>query len=248
MWRRHSIAARKASWDAKKSVIYAKIWKIIQIAAKNWADASMNPSLELALNKARYYGLPKDVIEKAILKWSWQLDGEDLQEMIFEWYGPGGTAIIMKVLTENTNRTSMHLKTILWKAGWSLGKPGSVAWNFTESGLFILDWKSQIKIEKWNEVEDIIPLDIEEAELELMDLPIKDLEQENGNITLLTEKSNFSEVQELLKKMSYHVIEWAIHFLPNDTINLNEEQKENLFSLIKSLEEDEDVDEVYHNW
>jgi len=78
MGRRHSIAARKASWDAKKSQAYAKIGKIIQIAAKKGADPKMNPSLDLALSKAKQYNLPREVVEKAILKWSGQLEGENL--------------------------------------------------------------------------------------------------------------------------------------------------------------------------
>jgi len=247
MWRRHSIAARKASWDAKKSRIYAKIGKIIQIAAKWWADASMNPALELALQKARYHGLPRDVIDKAILKWSWQLEGEDLQEVIFEGYGPGWSAILIKTLTENTNRTSSNIKVILGKLGGSLGKPGSVAWQFTETGVFVIDGKVEKKLEKWNMVENTLPLDAEEAELELMELPVKDIESDKQWITVYTSKSDFTNIQNILILKNYHVVEWALHFLADDTINLDENNITKLSELVKQLEEDDDVDEVYHN-
>ena len=86
MWRRHSIAARKASGDAAKSRIYSIIWKKIQMAAKNWADPKMNPALEMVLEKARYNWLPRDVIDRAILKGSGQLEWEDMKEMIYGFY------------------------------------------------------------------------------------------------------------------------------------------------------------------
>lgn len=117
MWRRHSIAARKASWDAKKSQAYAKVGKIIQIAARKWADASMNPALELALSKAKQYNLPREVVEKAILKWSGQLEGEQLEEIFYEGYGPDGVALLIKALTSNTNRSASNIKQIMQKYG-----------------------------------------------------------------------------------------------------------------------------------
>jgi transcriptional/translational regulatory protein YebC/TACO1 len=113
MWRWHSIAGKKAAWDAKKSQMYAKIGRVIQIAAKHWSDASMNPQLQMALQKAKYYSLPREVIDKAIKKWSWQLEWEQLQEITYEGYGPGWTAVIIKTLTSNSNRTNSNLKVIM---------------------------------------------------------------------------------------------------------------------------------------
>jgi transcriptional/translational regulatory protein YebC/TACO1 len=89
--------------------------KIIQIAAKKGADPKMNPSLELALQKARYMSVPRDIIDRAILKGSGQLEGENMEEIFFEGYGPGGVAILVKTLTSNTNRTASSMKTIMGK-------------------------------------------------------------------------------------------------------------------------------------
>jgi len=247
MGRRHSIAARKASWDAKKSAIYAKIGRIIQLAAKKWADASMNPSLELALHKARYYWLPRDVIDKAIMKWSGQLWTDDLEEVVFEWYWPGGTAILIKALTENTNRTSMVVKTILWKLWGSLGKPGSVAWQFVETWIFVLDGKSEKVQEKWNEIEKIHKLDLEASELELMDLALSDIEVEWDKITVYCEKSDFSQIQEKLLELNYHVVEWELHFLAGDLLAVTGEDLTRLKMILQSLDDDDDVSCVYHN-
>ena len=89
--------------------------KIIQIAAKKGADPKMNPSLELALQKARYMSVPRDIIDRAILKGSGQLEGENMEEVFYEGYGPGGVAILVKTLTSNTNRTASSMKTIMGK-------------------------------------------------------------------------------------------------------------------------------------
>lgn len=141
MGRRHSIAAKKASGDAAKSRIYSIVGKKIQIAAKNGADPKMNPALEMILEKARYHGLPKDVIERAILKGSGQLEGEEMKEMMYEGYGPNGAALLIKTITSNTNRTSQTVRTALQKAGGSMAEIGAVAWQFKEQGLIILDGK-----------------------------------------------------------------------------------------------------------
>jgi len=247
MWRRHSIAARKASGDAKKSQTYAKIGKIIQIAAKKWADASMNPSLDLALQKARYHWLPREVIDKAILKWSGQLESEDLQEVVFEWYWPNGSALIIKTLTENTNRTSANVRIVLTKLGGSLGKPGSVAWQFEETWVFVIDGKSEFVKEKGKDIEKVHTLDFEKAELELMDFPIKDVESEEGKLIVTCEKTNFSQLQKDLKENNFHVVEGDLHYLAKDTVSLWNEDKEKLLLLVEQLEEDEDVDVVWNN-
>lgn len=120
MGRRHSIAARKASGDAQKSQNYAKIGKIIQIAAKKGADPKMNPALELALSKAKQYNLPREVVEKAILKGSGQLEGENLEEVFYEGYGPEGVALLIKTLTSNTNRSASSVKQIMQKHGGTM--------------------------------------------------------------------------------------------------------------------------------
>lgn len=247
MWKRHSIAARKAAWDQAKAQNYAKIWKIIQLAAKNGADPTMNPSLELALQKAKQYNLPRDVVDKAIKKWSWQLKWEDLQEVIFEGYGPGWVAILIKTLTDNTNRTSPNIKIALSKFWWSLWEPGSVSWQFMQKWIFIIDWKFEIVNEKWNDVERIYPLDIDEAEIELMNMDIQDIDIEDWKLVLTVDKNNFIIIRNILKNAQYHIIDAGLHYLPENTISVSGEDAEQLQLMIENLEEDEDVDTVYSN-
>jgi len=247
MGRRHSIAARKASGDAKKSQAYAKVWKIIQIAARKWADPKMNPSLELALSKAKQYNLPRDVVEKAILKGSGQLEGEHLEEIFYEGYGPEGVALLIKALTPNTNRSANNIKNIIQKNGWTLWAIGSVARQFKEQWVFVIDGSSETVQDKGKTVEKILPLNKWELEERAMDLPISDIEIEDTTVVLYCDKKDFAIVQEWLNNFHYHTTEADIQFLPENTIKLDEENTNRLYKLLDALEDDEDVDHVWHN-
>lgn len=247
MGRRHSIAARKASWDAKKSQAYAKIGKIIQIAAKKWADPKMNPSLDLALSKAKQYNLPREVVEKAILKWSGQLEWENLEEIFYEGYGPEGVALLIKVLTPNTNRSASSIKQIMQKHGWTMGAIGSVAWQFKEQWVIVIDGISEMVQDKWKTVEKILPLNKDELEERAMDLPISDFEADENSVVIYVDKKDFATVQNGLEKFHYHMTESDIQFIPENTVKLNEEATNKLYTLLDALEDDEDVDHVWHN-
>ena len=247
MGRWHSIAARKASWDAKKSQAYAKVWKIIQIAARKWADPKMNPGLELALSKAKQYNLPREVVEKAILKWSGQLEWENLEEIFYEGYGPEGVALLIKALTPNTNRSAMSVKQIMYKYGWVLGAIGSVAWQFKEQGVIVIDGISETVQEKWKTSEKVHPLNTDELEERAMELPIADIEIDEKVVVIYVDKTNFSIVQKALEAFNYHMVESDIQFIPENTVKLDEENTNKLYTLLDALDDDEDVDHVWHN-
>lgn len=247
MGRWHSIAARKASGDAKKSQAYAKVGKIIQIAARKWADWKMNPSLELALSKAKQYNLPKDVVDKAILKWSGQLEGENLEEIFYEGYGPEWVALFIKALTSNTNRSATNIKNIIQKHGWSLGAIGSVAWQFKEQGVIVIDGISEIVQDKWKTVERVLPLNKDELEERAMELPIADFEVDGTTAIVYADKKDFITVQKALEEFHYHMIESDIQFIPENMVKLNEEGTNKLYTLLDALDDDEDVDHVWHN-
>ena len=247
MGRRHSIAARKASGDAKKSQAYAKVGKIIQIAARRGADPKMNPALELALSKAKQYNLPRDVVEKAILKWSGQLEGENLEEIFYEGYGPEGSALLIKALTSNTNRSAASVKQIMYKYGGTLWAIGSVAWQFKEQGVIVIDGISETVQEKWKTIEKIHPLNKDELEERAMELPVADIEIEENTVIIYVDKANFSIVQKALEAFHYHMLESDIQFIPENTVKLDEENTNKLYTLLDALDDDEDVDHVWHN-
>lgn len=247
MGRWHSIAAKKASWDAAKSRIYSIIGKKIQIAAKNGADPKMNPSLEMVLEKARYHGLPKDVIERAILKGSGQLEGEEMKEVVYEGYGPNGSALLIKTITSNTNRTSQTVRTALQKAGGSMAEIGAVAWQFKEQGVIVIDGILEIVEDKGRQLEKITPFNAEELELQLMELAIEDLSIEDGVAEVTTSKSDFITVRSQISELWYHIAEADIHYIADNQVSLSGEDLEIFEKIVDAINEDEDVDHLYHN-
>ncbi len=247
MWRRHSIAARKAAGDAKKSQAYAKVGKIIQIAASKGADWTMNPSLELALSKAKQFNLPREVVDKAILKWSGQLEWENLEEIFYEGYGPAGVALLIKALTSNTNRSASSVKLIMQKYGWIMGVIGSVARQFKEQGVIVIDGISETIQDKGKTIERVSPLNAQELEERAMELPIADFEVEWNTAVVYVDIKDFAIVQKWLEKFHYHFVEADIQYIPENMVSLNEEDKTRLFTLLDMLEEDEDIDHVWHN-
>ncbi len=247
MGRWHSIAAKKASGDANKSRIYSIIGKKIQIAAKNGADPKMNPGLEMMLEKARYHGLPKDVVERAILKGSGQLEGEEMKEVFYEGYGPNGSALLIKTVTSNTNRTSQSVRTALQKAGGSMAEIGAVAWQFKEQGLIVIDGKTQIVEDKGRQIEQITPFAPESLEMEVMELPIEDVSIEGQSAEVYTSKSDFIWVRQAIAGLGYHISEADIHFFAENLVSLEGEDKEIFDRILEALNDDEDVDQVYHN-
>ena len=247
MGRWHSIAAKKASWDAAKSRIYSIIGKKIQIAAKNGADPKMNPSLEMVLEKARYHGLPKDVIERAILKGSGQLEGEEMKEVVYEGYGPNGSALLIKTITSNTNRTSQTVRTALQKAGGSMAEIGAVAWQFKEQGVIVIDGMLEIVEDKGRQLEKITPFNAEELELQIMELAIEDLSIEDGVAEVTTSKSDFITVRRQISELWYHISEADIHYIADNQVSLSGEDLEVFEKIVDAINDDEDVDHLYHN-
>lgn len=247
MWRRHSIAARKAAWDATKSKSYSMMSKIIQIAAKKWADPKMNPSLELALQKAKYLWVTRDIVDRAILKWSWQLEWEDLQEMTYEWYWPWWVALIIKTLTSNTNRTAQNIRLIMNKYWWTLWQTWSVLRLFEEKGVIVSNGKKKEETINWKKVYSVVPFNNDELENEVLNLNILDFLFEDNIAIIYTDKQNFSEVRNQLESLSYNIQESDIQYMAPNEINVPDVEKEKLISLITVLEDDEDVDQVYYN-
>ena len=247
MGRWHSIAAKKASWDAAKSRIYSIIGKKIQIAAKNGADPKMNPSLEMVLEKARYHGLPKDVIERAILKGSGQLEGEEMKEVVYEGYGPNGSALLIKTITSNTNRTSQSVRTALQKAGGSMAEIGAVAWQFKEQGVIVIDGMLEIVEDKGRQLEKITPFNAEELELQIMELSIEDLSIEDGVAEVTTSKPDFITVRSQISELWYHIAEADIHYIADNQVSLSGEDLEVFEKIVDVINDDEDVDHLYHN-
>lgn len=207
----------------------------------------MNPALEMMLEKARYHGLPKDVVERAILKGSGQLEGEEMKEVFYEGYGPNGSALLIKTVTSNTNRTSQSVRTALQKAGGSMAEIGAVSRQFKEQGLIVIDGKTEIIEDKGRQLEKITPFDPETLEIEIMELPIEDLHIEGQTAEVYSSKNDFIEVRKAIAELGYHIAEADIHFFADNQISLSGEDREIFDHILEALNDDEDVDQVYHN-
>ena len=242
----HNIKHRKAAQDAKKAKIYAKLAKFIQLEAMKGADPDMNPGLALAIAKAKSAGVPKPVIEKAIAKGSGQVQGENLEEIFYEGYGPAGVALYIKCITSNKNRSASNVRAILTKYGWNMGQAGSVAWQFSPKWVIYVSWKVEKIKEKWKEVEKIIPLD-ENFEEVLLETDVEDFEIDENGARIVTAREDLAKVTKFLEENGYKIESSEIEYVPQNTVSLSEEEEEKLQKLIDALEDDDDVDSVYHN-
>ncbi|MBO4571694.1 MAG: YebC/PmpR family DNA-binding transcriptional regulator [Bacteroidales bacterium] len=222
---------------------FTKIGKEITIAVKQGGpDVTGNPRLRALLQTARGENMPKENIERAIKRAS-EKDQADYKEIVYEGYGPHGVAILVETATDNTNRTVANIRSYFTKHGGSLGTSGSVA--------FMFDHKCVFKIKKTDDI------DMDELELELIDygadevfLDTPDEEDENPQevINIYGEYTAFNQIQKYIEDKGYEMISAGFDRFPNGEMkHLSAEEREGLDKLLEKLEEDEDVQNVYHN-
>jgi YebC/PmpR family DNA-binding regulatory protein len=213
---------------------FTKLGKEITIAVKSGGpDPDVNPRLRVLLKNAKAAAMPKDTIERAIKKASSKEESADYKEMIYEGYGPHGIAIVVETATDNPTRTVANVRSYFNRNGGSLGTSGSLT--------FIFDRKCVFKI---------IPkpdIDLEELELELIDFGVDEVFAEENEVIIYGEFESYNEIQKYLEENNYEIVSADFERIPNDTKELNAEQKEQVEKLLGKFEEDEDVQNVYHN-
>lgn len=226
-------AAMFARYD-KMAKQFTRIGKEIVIAVKAAGpDPDTNSALRRCYQNAKSVNMPKDRVEAAI-KRALGKDTTDYDEVLYEGYAPHGVAILVETATDNTTRTVANVRMIFNKGNGSMGNSGSVAFQFTRMGEF------KIKNEAIN---------LEEFELEGIDYGMEDIgEDEEGNIIVRTAFQDFGTMSDFLEEKKIEVINSEPTFLPTTTVALDEEAKANeVLELVAKLEEDEDVQKVYHN-
>lgn len=230
-----NIKRKKGAQDAKRGKIFARHAKLIYVAAKQGGgDPDMNPSLRLAIEKARADNMPNDNVERAIKKATGTLDGASYEEVRYEGYGPGGVAVIVEVLTDNRNRTAAEIRHAFSRNGGNLGETGSVSFMFDRKGyIVILNEDGQI--------------DEDEITLEAIDAGADDIEVEDGVIEIYTTPENFLTVSEHLRDSGYDLEESEITMIPQNFSQIDPDNEEKMLKMIDMLEEDEDVQDVHHN-
>ena len=218
--------------------VFTKIGKEITIAVKQGGpDVTGNPRLRALLQTARSENMPKDNIERAIKRAS-DKDQSDYKEVNFEGYGPHGVAFLIEAATDNNNRTVANIRSYFTKSGGSLGTSGSTEYMFDHKCLF------RMKSDK--------PVDIEELELELIDYGAEEVfeetdEDDNKTIVIYGEYTAFNNIQKFIEDNGYELVSGEFVRIPNVELkDLPAEQRVELDKLIERLEEDDDVQNVYH--
>ncbi|MEM1127527.1 MAG: YebC/PmpR family DNA-binding transcriptional regulator [Bacteroidota bacterium] len=225
------IKRQKAVTDARRSKVWARITRDIMVAAReSGGDPAMNPRLALAVDKAKQENMPKDNIERAIKRGTGEIKGADYEEMTYEGYGPGGVAIFVETLTDNTNRTVADVRHVFSKRNGSLGQSGSVAYLFERKG--------QIDIAADGQDELALFELVAEAGAE-------DLRQEDDTFVVTTAVEDFGAVTKALDEAGIPTQEATLIRVPTTTVVPASDELRTVLALIDALEELQDVQAVY---
>lgn len=225
-------SAMFARWD-KMAKNFTRIGKEIAIAVKNSGpDPDNNPALRRCYINAKACNMPKDRVEAAI-KRAMGKDTSSYEELVYEGYAPHGVALIVETATDNSTRTVANVRMHFTKGGGTLGTSGSVSFGFNRMGEFKI---------KNNGVE------IDQLELELIDGGLEEIgEDSEGNVVIRTAFNEFGNMTKALEEKGIEVITAELTRIPSNTVELNEEESQEVLKLVDKLEQDEDVQKVYHN-
>jgi YebC/PmpR family DNA-binding regulatory protein len=230
-----SIKHKKGAADAKRGKIFSKLAKAITSAARQGGgNLEMNIKLQYAVDKAKAENMPKDNIERAILKGTGELSGDtELFECVYEGYGPGGVAIMIEILTDNKNRTAPEIRKMFEKSGGNLGEPGCVSWMFQKKGMITVNAD-----------------DIEEDRLMtfVLDAGGEDLQIVGDEYQITCDTKDLNNIKNALQKEGINLASAEISMIPTSFIELNETTGRKVISLAEALENHDDVQNVYANF
>lgn len=228
------IKRQKGAVDAKRGQLFSKLSRLITLAARSGAPTpEANPKLAVAIEKARKANAPKNIIERAIEKAS-QKDSSTLEEFFFEAYGPEGSALLIKGITDSTNRSSQEIKHSVSLGGGKFANPGTVSWMFEEKG--IVEIASS---------ENKTPLS--EIELLAIDGGAENTERDDEHLAVFTSVLRLQEMKSFLKEKSVTIADVALTYVPTSVISISEKSRGVLETLTESLESRDDVQDVYTN-
>jgi len=229
-----SIKHKKAAKDAKKGRLFTKVIKEITVAARmGGGDINANPRLRTAVMAAKAASMPADNIERAIKKGTGELEGVTYDEIYYEGYGPGGTAIMVQVLTDNKNRTVQEIRRLFAKHGGNLGENGCVSWMFDKKGMITVD-KAQIEEDR------LISLALEGG--------AEDVREEDSLFEIITQPENFETVRDALERAKVPMTSAQVTMVPKSTVTLVGDKAEQTLQLTEELEDHDDVQTVAANF
>ena len=228
-----TIKHKKAALDAKRGKAFTRIIKEIMIAARQGGDPDMNPRLRTAVTAAKAVSMPAENIKRAIMRGTGELEGGQIDEIVFEGYGPGGAAVLVKVATDNRNRTVSEIRHVFSKNGGNLGELGSVSWMFERKG--------QILIEKDKAGED-------QLMTIALDAGAEDMRDSGDSWEVISAPEAHDAVLQAIQSAGIATVSAEIGMVPKNLMKLEGKNAQGMLRLSEALEEHDDVQNVYSNF
>jgi len=229
-----SIKHKKAAQDSKRGKAFTKIIRELSIAARmDGGDPDVNPRLRKSIADAKAVNMPADNIKRAILKGTGQLEGTTYEEIHYEGYGPGGVAIYIDVLTDNKNRTVSEIRHIFSRNNGNIGESGCVGWVFSRKGYIVVE-RSKAK------EDDLLEIVLEAG--------AEDLREDGSNYEIFTEPEDYEAVINALKENKIDLAASNLGYIPNNYVNVEGKQAQQLLRLMEELEDHDDVQNVWANF
>jgi YebC/PmpR family DNA-binding regulatory protein len=228
-----TIKHKKAALDAKRGKAFTRIIKEIMIAARQGGDPDMNPRLRTAVVAAKAVSMPAENIKRAIMRGTGELEGGQIDEIVFEGYGPGGAAVLVKVATDNRNRTVSEIRHVFSKNGGNLGELGSVSWMFERKG--------QILIEKDKAGED-------QLMAIALDAGADDLRDDGESWEVISPPEAHDAVLQAIQSAGIATVSAEVAMVPKNLMKLEGKNAQGMLRLSEALEEHDDVQNVYSNF
>jgi YebC/PmpR family DNA-binding regulatory protein len=227
------IKRQKGVTDVRRGAVFTKLGREIVVAAKQGGgDPTANFRLRLAVQRAREANMPADTIDRAIKRAAGGGEGAELEEIAYEGYGPGGIAIMVEAMTDNRNRTAASIRSTFDRGGGNLGETGSVAWQFVGRGVIRVDARGK---------------DSDDIELAAIDAGAEDVQSEDSEVIVYTDRGSVEAVRRGLTDAGYEVTASDLHLVPENTVELDEAKSIQALKLLDKLEADDDVQNVYTN-
>lgn len=229
----HNIQNKKGKVDAKRGKIFTKLGKEIVIAVKNGGPVpDTNPRLRDVIAKAKAANMPGDNITRSIKKASGELSSVNYESIVYEGYGPSGVAVIVETLTDNKNRSAGNVRSAFTKGGGNMGASGCVSFMFQEKGEIVIEREEQ---------------DEEKLMMMALDAGAEDFVAEEEVFIITTTPEDFSSVREALESEGLEFLEASVKMIPDLYTAINEDDAKKFQKMLDLLEDDDDVQEVYHN-
>ena len=232
-----TIKRKKEKTDGARAKVFTKIGREISVAVRDGGpDPASNSKLKDVIAKAKANNVPNDNIERIIKKASGEAGGANYEEIMYEGYGPSGIAVIVETLTDNKNRTAANVRSAFTKGGGNVGAQGSVSFMFDKKGQIIID-------------KEECEMDADELMMMALDAGAEDFAEEEDSFEVITDPDSFSEVREALEKEGIPMLQAEVTMIPQNWVSVRDDDTvKKMGKLISLLEEDDDVQNFYHNW